>query len=99
MAVTFTRPYKDILQDMAGLLGLIQDSYTFLEIEAEDWEQMTKEDQHEVLEALSDDLFYGLGQESILFVGSGSIRYDRQFHHFEVMGENEVFGTVALLDQ
>ena len=98
MAVTFTRPYKDILLDMAEALGLITDSYALLEIESEDWEQMTAEERHEVLEALADDLFYGLGQEAILFVGSGSIRYDRDFHLFEVSGDSEVLAQVALLD-
>ncbi|MGZ9586681.1 hypothetical protein [Paenibacillus marinisediminis] len=98
MAVRFTRPYKEILLDMAGALGRIEDSYTFLDIEAGDWEQMTPEDRYEVLEALADDLFYGLGQENILFVGSGSIRYDREFHNFEVSNEHEAVGVIALLD-
>lgn len=98
MAVAFTRPYKDILLDMVALLAQITDSYTSLEIEADDWTAMTQEERSEVLEALADDLFYGLGQEAILFVGSGSVRYDREFHLIEISGENDVFGNVGLLD-
>lgn len=98
MAVAFTRPYKEILLDMVALLAQIKDSYTSLEIEAADWTAMSQEEQSEVLEALADDLFYGMGQEAILFVGSGSVRYDREFHLIEISDENNVLGNVGLLD-
>lgn len=98
MAVAFTRPYKEILLDMAALLVQIEDSYASLEIEAADWLEMTDEEHSEIMEALADDLFYGLGQEAILFVGSGSVRYDREFHLIEISNEHHVLGNVRLLD-
>lgn len=98
MGMPFTRPYKDILQDLVAGLIQIPDCYSFFEMDASDWEAMSTEEKHEVLEALADDCFYGLGQEKILFVGSGSLQHDPKFHHIEIMKENTVIATVQLLD-
>ncbi|MCG7410685.1 hypothetical protein MH117_25145 [Paenibacillus sp. ACRRX] len=98
MGMPFTRPYKDILQELAAAVGQIPDSYSFFDMESGDWQAMSTEERSEVLEALADDLFYGLGQENILFIGSGSAQHDRQFHVIEVMKENEVIARVQLVD-
>ncbi|TVX85264.1 hypothetical protein [Paenibacillus agilis] len=99
MAVSFTRPYKAILDDMSEALIRIPNAYVSLDMEQVDWEGLTPEEQKEVMEALADDLFYGLGKERLQFIGDGSIHYDRDFGHFEFMFNNETVATVGLKEE
>ncbi|UHA75271.1 hypothetical protein [Paenibacillus sp. 481] len=96
MAISFGRPYKLILDELAAAVGRIPDGYTSFDMTAEEWEELGESGRGEVLEALADDLFYGLGQERLVFVGSGSVQYDPQFHVIEIVVESDTVATVQL---
>lgn len=85
LGVAYGRPYKAILEDLVGAIALIPDGYQFFEMGQEEWEALGEQEQHELLEALADDVFYGLGQEKLLFIGSGSVHYDSEFHLIEIV--------------
>ncbi|WP_143797836.1 hypothetical protein [Paenibacillus thiaminolyticus] len=96
MGVAYGRPYKDILEDLVAAIALIPDGYQFFDMGQEEWEALEEQERHEVLEALADDVFYGLGQERLLFIGSGSVQYDPEFHLIEVVVDSATAARIAL---
>ncbi|MBN3524404.1 hypothetical protein [Paenibacillus apiarius] len=96
MGVAFGRQYKDILEELTVAVGLIPDGYTFFDMTEEEWTALGDAERQEVLEALADDVFYGLGQEKLLFIGSGSVQHDPEFHIIEVVVNSETVATIQL---
>ncbi|MBG9732745.1 hypothetical protein [Paenibacillus alvei] len=97
MGVSFGRPYQDILEELTNAIGLIPDGYTFFEMTEGDWAELGQAERKEVLEALADDVFYGLGEDRLLFIGSGSVQYDPQFHTIEIVVESDTVATISLI--
>ncbi|MFD1137505.1 hypothetical protein PUW24_08010 [Paenibacillus urinalis] len=97
MGVKHGREYSDILEDLIKAIGKIPDRYTFFEMEEEDWERLGAADRREVDEALAEDLFYALGGESMITVGSGVVIHDKENHRLNILiGEDEL-DFVALI--
>lgn len=91
MGVKHGRNYDEILQEFTTAVGQITDCYEFFEMEQDEWEQLPEEGKKEVLEALAEDLFYGLSTDSIINVGSGVVIYDRDIHRINILiGEEEI---------
>ena len=91
MGVKHGREYADILADLMAAVAQIPDCYEFFEMTAQEWERLGEGERNEVLEALADDVFYGLGQDKIIQVGSAEVTYDSNFHVIDVsIGENIV---------
>ncbi|MFB9330763.1 hypothetical protein ACFFSY_32885 [Paenibacillus aurantiacus] len=84
MGVKHAREYKEILQELTEAIGSIGDGYLFFEMEEEEWTQMEAGERHDVLEALADDVFYGLGEDPVIKVGGGLVAYRAKHHCIEV---------------
>ncbi|WP_028609518.1 hypothetical protein [Paenibacillus harenae] len=97
MGVRHAREYADILKDLTAAVGDIQESYTFFEMEREEWEALHEEDRHEVMEALADDVFFGLGEDPVIKVGQGVIAYNSKFHIIEVSQGDKVTQIIRLI--
>ncbi|MDO3413151.1 hypothetical protein QWJ34_25590 [Saccharibacillus sp. CPCC 101409] len=91
MGVKHGRDYGEILQDLTKAVSLIEDSYLFFEMEAEDWERLGPEDRLEVHEALAEDLFYALGTQPSIDVGSAVVIHDPALHRINILiGEKQM---------
>lgn len=91
LGVRHGREYHLILKDLTEALTEIEDSYTFFEMTDEDWGRLNKDERTSLLEALADDVFYGLGGEPRLRVGGGDVTYDPKYHVIKVgIGEKLV---------
>src|SRR5690554_2234715 len=91
MGVKFGREYEDIVGDLTEALGQIKDSYTFLEMNEEDWAQLDETEQKECLKTLADDVFFALGSNPRIEVGSGVLVHEKNKHMIKVdHGENVV---------
>ncbi|MGM0884510.1 MAG: hypothetical protein ACQEXQ_26155 [Bacillota bacterium] len=97
MGVRHAREYADILKDLTEAVGEIDSSYTFFEMEPEEWEALTVEDRHEVMEALADDVFFGLGEDPVIAVGNGVITYNNKHHIIEVSQGEKVTQIIRLI--
>lgn len=84
MGVRHGREYEEILADLTAAIAGIEDSYRFFEMEQADWESLDPEEQQGIMESLADDVFYALGEEPELAVGSGMVIYRSKFHAIEV---------------
>lgn len=97
MGVRHAREYADILKELTEAVGEIEGSYTFFEMESEEWEALSPEDRHEVMEALADDVFFGLGEEPSIAVGEGAIAYNHKHHIIEVSQGDNVIQIIRLI--
>lgn len=97
MGVRHAREYADILKELTEAVGAIERSYTFFEMEEEEWEALGAEERHEVMEALADDVFFGLGEQSVIAVGKGEITYHDKHHVIEVSQGDKVTRMVRLV--
>ncbi|MGG6312906.1 hypothetical protein [Paenibacillus macerans] len=97
MGVKHGRDYEYILADLTKAVGQISDSYLFFEMEPSEWEVLSESDREEVHEALAEDLFYALGTEPMIGVGSAVVIYDAEGHRINfLIGEAELT-SVALI--
>ncbi|MDO7908686.1 hypothetical protein Q5741_20065 [Paenibacillus sp. JX-17] len=97
MGVKHGRDYGDILKDMTEAMQRIPDSYVFFEMEAEEWDRLGESERTEVSEALAEDVFYGLGTEPVIEVGSGVVIYDKENHRINVLIGEEELTFVSLI--
>lgn len=97
MGVRHAREYSEILLELTEAIGNIKDCYLFFEMDVEDWKALQAEEKHEVLEALADDVFYGLGEHPEIAVGSGQVSYSSKLHHIVVKTNDQVYHTIRLI--
>ncbi|WP_223069315.1 hypothetical protein [Paenibacillus caui] len=97
MGVKHGRDYAFILADLTEAMGAIPDCYLFFEMESADWERLSPEEQREVREALAEDLFYALGTEPVIPVGSAVVIYDKETHRINVLVGEEELTSVLLV--
>ncbi|WP_435923302.1 hypothetical protein [Paenibacillus sp. DYY-L-2] len=97
MGVKHGRDYEFILADLTAAVGRIPDSYIFFEMETSEWENLSSEERGEVLEALAEDLFFALGTEPVIEVGSAVVVYDREAHRINVLIGEEELTSVKLV--
>ncbi|GAB6928069.1 hypothetical protein JCM10914A_20520 [Paenibacillus sp. JCM 10914] len=91
MGVKHGRDYGDILKELTEAVGRISDSYVFFEMDPEDWDRLGDSEKNEVHEALAEDLFYALGTEPVITVGSGVVMHDQANHRIHILiGEEEL---------
>ncbi|AWB42859.1 hypothetical protein DCC85_00465 [Paenibacillus sp. CAA11] len=97
MGVKHGRDYALILADLTDAMSAIPDSYVFFEMEESDWTSLSGEERHEVREALAEDLFFALGSEPVISVGSAVVIYDGEGHRINVLVGEEELTSVKLI--
>ncbi|WNQ10508.1 hypothetical protein MJA45_23265 [Paenibacillus aurantius] len=97
MGVKFAKEYKDIIEDLTEAIRDIGMSHEFLEMEAGDWDGLDEEQQRECLTTLADDVFYGLGADPSLQLGTSHIIYDKDNHIIKVVYTDNVIRVVHLI--
>lgn len=97
MGVRHGREYVDILKELTEAVSMISGSYTFFEMEEGEWEALSEEDRHQVMEALADDVFFGLGEDPVIKVGDGSVAYHSKHHVIEVSQGDNVTRMIRLV--
>nr|WP_247681993.1 hypothetical protein [Paenibacillus sp. Marseille-P2973] len=91
VGVKHGRDYEFILKDLTAAVGRIPDSYKFFEMEALEWHGLSDEERQEVQEALAEDLFFALGTEPVIPVGSAVVIHDPEGHRINfLIGEEEL---------
>lgn len=97
MGVRHGRDYGEILTEFTMAVGRIPDSYVFFEMDAGDWDDLNDTEKNEVHEALAEDLFYALGTEPVIPVGSGVVIHDQTQHRIHILIGEEELAFVALV--
>ncbi|ACL69724.1 hypothetical protein [Halothermothrix orenii] len=96
MGVRFKRDYDEIVQELVEALGRIDNFYEFVDLSDEEWNSLSQENQERCLEALSIDVFYGLGGVSSFPVGKGQVSYDQDYNVIRVTSGDNVVSVIKL---
>lgn len=97
MGVKYNRDYKDIIEDFMQAILEIEDCYDAFEMVQKEWQQLSPDEQQACVRTLADDLFYGLGTNPTLAIGSGQIRYHAAKHIIQVTDARDVVRIVNLI--
>ncbi|CAM3115489.1 hypothetical protein PASE110613_17275 [Paenibacillus sediminis] len=97
MGLKHGREYEHILHDLTAAVAQIHDSYLFLEMEEDEWHCLSRAEQLEMNEALAEDLFYALGSESTIVVGSGIVIHDKEQHRIHFLIGDDELNVVPLI--
>ena len=97
VGVRHAREYKEILRELTDAVGGIADSYTFFGMDEAEWDATGDAERRETLEALADDVFYGLGEQSAIAVGEGTVVYHPKHHVIEVAVDGKESRIVRLV--
>jgi len=97
MGVRHAREYADILKELTVAVGEIENSYSFFEMEPGEWAALAPEERQEVMEALADDVFFGLGEDPVIEIGGGAITYNSKHHVIEVSQGDNVIQIIRLI--
>ena len=84
MGVRYGREYSDIIQEVAVALENVDGLNDFLNMHEEQWHSLDAKDRWECVRTISDDVFYALGQETTMAIGSGYVEYDAKRHVLKV---------------
>ncbi|OUM94798.1 MAG: hypothetical protein A9Z00_01130 [Thermobacillus sp. ZCTH02-B1] len=79
MGVRYGRAYGDILRELADAVGDIGDGWRLCGMDAEEWAGLEDRERRETLEAIADDVLYGLGARPVIAVGAGKVAYRPEF--------------------
>jgi hypothetical protein len=96
MAITYTREYDHILDDLSRALETVPQFFEAFEMEAADWESLAKEERDICVRTLADDLFYVLGTEPSTEVGLGNAAYDSTHAVIKVTANEQLVHVIAL---
>ncbi|MFU0799716.1 MAG: Imm40 domain-containing protein [Xylanivirga thermophila] len=97
MGVRYGREYSDIVRDLMEAINLIDGFYGAFEMSDEDWNSLDAYEQKECLRTLSDDVFYGLGNEPVLNIGQGMLKYDKDNHVIKLFNGEKCVYIVTLV--
>jgi hypothetical protein len=97
MGIKFGREYEDIIGDFTEALLSIEECYTFLEMTADEWSELELEERREYTQTLADDLFYGLGSDPRIRVGSCTLSHDKDKHVIVIYHEEKLINVIYLV--
>ena len=96
MGLKYTKEYTSILNELATTLESMENLYEHLEMTIEDWEPLTKQEQLEILNTLSDDIFYALGIENKYKIGNQVIKYNDESKSLDIFINEKLHHSISL---
>ncbi|MDP4094492.1 MAG: hypothetical protein Q8920_14165 [Bacillota bacterium] len=98
MGIKYTREYRDIITELTEAVMKVEDYFSFLEMDAEDWNRLKENQRLECTRTLSDDIFYALGTDPSFEIGEGSVKYIKGKSIIEVYNKDICVGTIRLVE-
>jgi hypothetical protein len=97
MGVKYIKKYDVIMNDMAKEISQMGRIYEFLEMEPDVWNKMSESEKQECIKTMCDDIFYALGNDPVIDLGDGTIRYVKSKSVFEVYNNNVLNEIITLV--
>lgn len=97
MGVKYLRKYTDIVEELTLGIMEIDKFYEIFEMSMKEWQSLTELEKKECAKTLADDIFYGLGEEPLHNLGTGSINYIQRDNSIEIINGNVVMKVISLI--
>jgi hypothetical protein len=99
MGVRYGRSYAAIITELAQALGPIEAICAFVGMEPGEWEALDPVGQAACVRTIADDLFYALGTEKEIPIGSARVFYDELHHRIRVRYADAKETDIYLIDR
>ena len=96
MGVKYYKEYVQIIEELASGLMRIDGFYEFFDMALEDWNLSSKEDRIGFAKTMADDLFYALGSDTKIELGSGAIKYIQEEAVIKIFNKNTFVCDILL---
>lgn len=96
MAISYTRVYDLILDDISSALETVPHFYEAFEMNDADWQDLSPDERAVCIRTLADDLFYVLGADKSAQVGDGSAEYDPRHGVIKISAGDQLVHVVPL---
>lgn len=96
MAISYTRSYDHILDDLSRALSTVPRFYEAFEMGDEDWAGLSNDERDVCTRTLADDLFYVLGTEDSADVGQGTAEYDSGHSVIKIIADSQLVHVISL---
>ena len=97
MGVKYARKYAQIIGDMMRAIAQMDNFYEFFQMNGDDWGNLDEAERQECLRTMSDDVFYGLGYDSTISIGSGIVKYDKNNNIIKLYNGDRCVSIVNLI--
>ena len=74
----------------------IDNFYEFFDMTLEDWNLSSKADRISIAKTMADDLFYALGSDTEIELGSGAIKYKQEEAVIKIFNKNTFVCDISL---
>ena len=96
MGLKYTKEYTLIVDELTSALGDFENLQELFEMELTDWKLLSKSQQIEILNTLSDDIFYALGSENQYIIGNQEIRYNQGNKSLDIFINEKLQNSISL---
>lgn len=97
MGVKYAKEYTVIIDDLTDAMQEAEDCHEVFGMETADWEALNPEERRDCIRTLADDVFYGLGADPVMELGSCVVTYDRNNHVIRLAHPTNVVRIVHLV--
>lgn len=96
MGIKYTKDYEQIIDQLSEAISRVHHFYEVIDMTEADWRTLEEAEQKECIRTIADDLFYALGSDPQIEIGSGSIEYKQSSHRLVVSSEGRHVSDVLL---
>lgn len=97
MGVKYAKEYSLIIDDLTDALLEVEGAHEVIGMETEEWTALEDGERRACIRTLADDVFYGLGADPIMELGSSTILYDKSNHVIRLAHPDNVVRVVRLI--
>ena len=96
MGLKYTKEYTLIIDELAKALVDFENLHELFQMDLTDWQLFSKEQQIEILNTLSDDIFYALGSENQYIIENQKIKYNEENKSLDIFINDELKNSISL---
>lgn len=96
MALSYTREYKRIIEELAEGILKIHNFYDFFDMSDGDWNELSAEERFECARTLADDVFYALGKNPSINISNAEVKYQKSEGIIEIKTDCEILSKIQL---
>ena len=96
MGLKYTKDYTLIIDELTKALESFDNLQELFQMNLTDWNQLSKTQQIEILNTLSDDIFYALGSETEYIIENQKIKYNQENKSLDIFINEKLLNCISL---
>ena len=96
MGLKYTKEYALIINELTRALEDFENLHQLFQMDLADWKMLSKKQQIEILNTLSDDIFYALGSENEYIIENQKIKYNEKNKSLDIFINKQLQYSISL---